>query len=50
MEVINLSEKPNVTVIYQDAKPDAKPGFLDWFVAIVGIAIMAVIIIGGRHW
>ena len=45
-----MSERPNVTVVFQDAKPDDRPGFLDWLVVVVCIPIMLMIFIEGVHW
>lgn len=38
---------PQITVIYQEAKPDSRPGCLETLLYLVGIALVFGIMMGG---
>ena len=39
---------PNITVIYQEAKPDCETGCLEAILYLVGIVLIFGIMLGGR--
>ncbi len=43
-----MTDKPNVTVIYQDATPPVRVTCAEWLLAIVGIVICLGLFLGGH--